>query len=140
MLRDLLTQLDYLGIVFAAVAGMVFGGIWYLPNVLGNAWLAALGRRQWNLGDPRKAILVRAIATLATASALAVLMAGGGVTTVGGSLRLGLVVSLGVVVPTIVADYRLANWSNQLIVITAAHRVLHVLVMCLVLGIFRTVT
>jgi hypothetical protein len=139
MLRDLLTQLDYLGILVAAVAGMILGGIWYLPNIMGNAWMAALGRRQWNLGDPRKAILVRGLATLTTSLALAVLMVGGGVTTVGGSLRLGLVVSLGVVVPTIVADYRLAGWPNALTVITATHRFLHVMVMCAVLGVFRVI-
>jgi len=137
MLRELLTQLDYLGILVAAVAGMILGGIWYLPSVMGNAWMAALGRRQWNLGDPRKAILVRGLATLTTSLALAVLMVGGGVTTIAGSLRLGLVVSLGVVVPTIVADYRLAGWPNALTAITATHRFLHVMVMCGVLGVFR---
>lgn len=140
MVLDLLLQLDYLAILVAAVAGVIVGAIWYMPNVLGNAWMAALGRRQWNLGDPRKAIVVRSAATALTAFALAVLLAGGGVTTLAGSLRLGAVVCLGVVVPTIVADYRLAGWSKSLIVITAAHRILHIMVMCAVLGSVRLLT
>ena len=38
------------------------------------------------------------------------------------------------------ADYRLAGWSKSLIVITAAHRILHIMVMCAVLGSVRLLT
>ena len=35
------TGLNYLAVLAAAVAGFVFGGLWY--TVLGKAWMAALG-------------------------------------------------------------------------------------------------
>lgn len=137
MIFYVLSQIDYLAVVFAAVAGLGLGAIWYLPGVFGTAWRNALGKESWQLRDPRKTVAFRTAATVVTAFALAILIVGGGVTTLGGSIRLGLVVGVGIVVPTLAADYHFAGQSRMLIVLTAAHRVVHVLVMCAVIGAFR---
>ncbi|MBI1398345.1 MAG: DUF1761 family protein [Betaproteobacteria bacterium] len=134
MLLYLLSQVDYLSVLFAAVAGMVVGGIWYMPDVFGKAWMHALGRTQWNLGDPGQLILIRAGTTLITAFSLAVLMIGGGVTTFGGSLRLGAVVSLGIVATTMLSEFAFARWPWRLFFVTAGHRIVHIMTMCAVLG------
>lgn len=137
MLMNLLTSIDYLAVIIAAVAGMVFGAIWYMPGVFGDSWRAALGHERWRHGDPRITVPVRVVATGITAFSLAVLLSGAGVTTLAGSMRLGLVVGAGVVVPTIVADYQFMGRTWKLIWLTAGHRVLHVLTMSSVLGAFR---
>lgn len=135
----LLGQIDYLAVLVAALVGLVIGGVWYMPDVLGKTWIAAQGRSRWDLGDPRKAIAARTVATLVGAFALAVLMAGGGITTLGGALRLATVISFGIVTPVIVADYLLNGWSWKLILVTSGHRVLHIYGMCAVLGTFRNI-
>lgn len=137
MLMYVLGQVDYLAVVFAAVAGLGLGAVWYLPGVFGNTWRRALGKEIWRLRDPRKTVLVRVAATVATALALAILLVGGGVTTLAGSIRLGLVLGIGVVAPTLTADYHFTGQSRTLIVLTAAHRVAHVVLMCAVIGAFR---
>lgn len=137
MIFYVLSQIDYLAVVFAAVAGLGLGAIWYLPGVFGTAWRNALGKESWQLRDPRKTVAFRTAATVVTAFALSILIVGGGVTTLGGSIRLGLVVGVGIVVPTLAADYHFSGQSRMLIVLTAAHRIAHVLIMCAVIGAFR---
>ena len=135
MIRDVLLQVDYFAVVFAAVAGLAVGAIWYLPAAFGRQWQAALARsEQRRQGPPMKIVLVRGIATVIAAFSLEVLLIGSGATTLGGALRLGGVVSLGLVATTIVSEYLFAGWSPRLIAITVGHRVLHILVMCAVLG------
>jgi hypothetical protein len=137
MLTNLLASIDYLAVVFAAVAGMMLGAIWYMPGVFGDSWRAALGQERWRHADPRVTVPVRMIATAVTAFSLAVLLSGAGVTTLAGSLRLGLVVGAGVVVPTIVGDFQYMGRTWKLIGLTAGHRLLHIVSMSAVLGAFK---
>ena len=137
MLTNLLASIDYLAVVFAAVAGMMLGAIWYMPGVFGDSWRAALGQERWRHADPRVTVPVRMIATGITAFSLAVLLSGAGVTTLAGSLRLGLVVGAGVVAPTIVGDFQYMGRTWKLIGLTAGHRLLHIVSMSAVLGAFK---
>lgn len=140
MLMNLLGSIDYIAVLLAAVAGMVLGALWYLPGVFGATWRSALGNERWNHPDPREAVVVRGLATGITAFSLAVLLAGAGVPTLAGSLRLGMVVGLGIVAPTIIADYHFSGRRWTLTALTAAHRIVHVMLMCGVLGAFKQYT
>lgn len=137
MLMNLLASIDYLAVVFAAVVGMMVGAIWYMPGVFGDSWRAALGHERWRHGDPHVTVPVRVVATGITAFSLAVLLSGAGVTTLAGSMRLGLVVGAGVVAPTIVGDFQFMGRTWKLIGLTAGHRLLHILSMSGVLGAFK---
>ncbi len=137
MLMNLLGSIDYLAVVFAAVAGMMVGAIWYMPGVFGDAWRAALGQERWRHADPRVTVPVRMIATAITAISLAVLLSGAGVTTLAGSLRLGLLVGTGIVAPTIVGDFQYMGRTWKLIWLTAGHRLLHITSISGVLGAFK---
>lgn len=137
MLMNLLASIDYLAVVIAAAAGAIFGAIWYMPVVFGDAWRSSLGQERWRHADPRETVVIRSLATGISSFFLAVLIYGGGVTTFSGSLRLGLVVALGVVTPTIIADYRFAGRQWRLIWLTVGHRILHVLLMSGILGAFK---
>ena len=135
MIQSTLAQIDLLRVVFAAVAGVVVGAVWYLPGVFGRTWKEALGGGpQRRLGNPRVVVVVRSLATAFTALALAIMIVGSGASTLAGALRLGLAVSVGVVVPTIISDYLFAGSPPRLVLITAGHRVVHIMVMCAVLG------
>jgi hypothetical protein len=135
VILDVLSQVDYFAVVFAAVAGLAVGTVWYLPAVFGRQWQASLARsEQRRQGPPVKIVRARGVATVIAALSLEVMLIGSGATTLGGALRLGGVVSLGLVATTIVSDYLYAGWSPRLIAITVGHRILHILVMCAVLG------
>lgn len=138
MIFDVLAQIDYLAVVFAAVAGVIIGALWYLPGVFGNVWKAELaGGNHRRLGDPGMVVIVRGLATAISAFALAVLLVGSGATTIGGALRLGAVVSLGVVVTSIASDYLFAGWSPKLVAVVAGHRFVHIMTMSAVLGLYK---
>lgn len=137
MLVYFLSQIDFLAVVFASIAGMILGGVWYMPGVFGGAWQTSIGKEQWRRVKPLQTVVVRVAATVITAMGLAILLAGGGVTTFWGAIRLAAVVALGVVTPIIAADFHFTGRPARLIVMTCAHRVAHVFVISAVLGAFR---
>ena len=42
-------QITWLAVLLAFVASMVIGFVWYLPAVLGNRWMAAIGKTEDDL-------------------------------------------------------------------------------------------
>ena len=56
------------------------------------------------------------------------------------ALRLGLVVGVGIVAPTIIADYHFSGRRWTLTGLTAAHRIVHIVLMSCVLGAFNQYT
>ncbi|HEX9679165.1 MAG TPA: DUF1761 domain-containing protein [Candidatus Saccharimonadales bacterium] len=55
-LGEALAEVDYLGVLVATVVAMVWGAIWYLPSVAGDAWqkLSGLSKKQ---AENRKGML-----------------------------------------------------------------------------------
>ena len=43
------SQINWLAVLLAFVASMVIGFVWYLPAVLGNRWMAAIGKTEEDL-------------------------------------------------------------------------------------------
>ena len=44
-----ISQINWLAVLLAFVASMVIGFVWYLPAVLGNKWMAAIGKTEEDL-------------------------------------------------------------------------------------------
>jgi hypothetical protein len=44
-----ISQVNWLAVLLAFIATMVIGFIWYLPAVLGNRWMAAIGKTEDDL-------------------------------------------------------------------------------------------
>lgn len=44
-----ISQINWLAVLLAFVATMVIGFVWYLPAVLGNRWMAAIGKTEEDL-------------------------------------------------------------------------------------------
>lgn len=67
-------QHNYLAILAAAVAAMMVGGIWYMPQVMGAAWMTENGLKQEDLTDPKPAMLKSFIAMLILAFGLSLVI------------------------------------------------------------------
>jgi hypothetical protein len=44
-----ISNINWLAVLLAFVASMVIGFVWYLPAVLGNRWMAAIGKTEEDL-------------------------------------------------------------------------------------------
>ncbi len=88
-------SVNYLAVVVGAIVAFVIGAIWYAPPVLGNRWMALLGRTQAQLGQPGPAFALGVVASLVNAWVLAVLAATIGAKTVSDGVVLGILAWLG---------------------------------------------
>lgn len=44
-----ITQINWLAVLLAFIASMAIGFVWYLPAVLGNRWMAGIGKTEEDL-------------------------------------------------------------------------------------------
>lgn len=71
------SQINWLGVLLAFVASMAIGFVWYMPAVLGNRWMAAVGKTEddlKNIGGGARIWLPMMLASALTAILLAVLI------------------------------------------------------------------
>lgn len=72
------SQINWLAVLLAFVASMAIGFVWYMPAVLGNRWMAAIGKTEddlKNMGGGAGIWLPMMVAAALTAILLAVLIA-----------------------------------------------------------------
>lgn len=72
------SQINWLAVLLAFAASMVIGFVWYMPAVLGNRWMAAIGKTEEdlkNIGGGAGIWLPMMLAAALTAVLLAVLIA-----------------------------------------------------------------
>ena len=129
--------LPWLAVVVAAGANFLLGGLWY--GVLGNQWLAALGKRREDLNprDP-KPFLLAAFGSFANAAALAwIIQAIPACETAVQAAALGTFVGVGVVLAAAAKHYAFSGWSARLLAIDLGLDVIGFTVMGLVIGLLR---
>ncbi|TDL41445.1 DUF1761 domain-containing protein [Arthrobacter nitrophenolicus] len=71
------SQINWLAVLLAFVASMAIGFVWYMPAVLGNRWMAAIGKTEEdlkNIGGGAGIWLPIMLASALTAILLAVLI------------------------------------------------------------------
>lgn len=96
------TDISWTGIIAAAVASFILGGLWF-SVLFGRAYSAALGRAHDPSARPAPLMMVGpAVWGLLTAIATSVLMTSLDVRTVGGAVAVGVFVGLGYLAPTTV--------------------------------------
>jgi Protein of unknown function (DUF1761) len=95
---DVLSDLNWLAVLVAALAYFVLGGIWYAPPVFGKAWMAAAGYAEPADGEgPGSAIYIAPlIGDIIAAIAVGMLAAASGSDTMSEGIVLGLVTGIGV--------------------------------------------
>src|SRR5262245_27517285 len=88
------STVNWLAVIVAAIANVVIGTVWYLPQVFGKQW-AALTGREINT-SPNPMLYVIAIAgSLSSAYVLALVIHGVGAASLTDGIVTGLVVSIG---------------------------------------------
>jgi hypothetical protein len=130
----MLQGLNWVAALIAALAGYLLGAFWYLPQVFGNAWLAALGKRQDELGSPALPMTVTAVTTALTSVCLAFLLRGLGVESLLGGLVVGVVIGGGVVFASMLSDYVFQGKPMALLWIQGGFRFVYILLICAILG------
>lgn len=91
------SQINWLGVFLAFVASLAVGFVWYLPPVLGNRWMAAIGKTEEDLKNINGGAglwLPMLLASALTAVLLAALMAALGLDNALGGAVFGLATGL----------------------------------------------
>ena len=70
---QILTQLNWGGVLVGAVLAYLFGAFWFSPRAFGDAWLAALGKTRDQIEMTLLPMLMQAIYTLLLAVFIALL-------------------------------------------------------------------
>ena len=79
---------------------MVVGGIWYAPPVMGNRWMAYIGKTRADIdaeGGRAMAMVIALLGAALTAYTLALLLHMTGITGIGEGIVLALIVWIGLV-------------------------------------------
>ena len=72
-----ISQINWLAVLLAFIASMAIGFVWYMPAVLGNRWMAAIGKTEEdlkNIGGGAGIWVPMMVAAALTAILLAVLI------------------------------------------------------------------
>ena len=72
-----ISQINWLAVLVAFIASMVIGFVWYLPAVLGNRWMTAIGKTEEdlkNISGGARIWIPMIVAAALTAILLAVLI------------------------------------------------------------------
>ncbi len=125
--------MSIIGIVVAAIVGMVLGALWYSPLMFGNKWMKAIGKTQDQLGNHTMAMVLSIIASLLTAVAIAMLHQAVGIGSVMEAVHIGLILGLLIIFPAFLSDYAFCGWGNTLLLIQSGYRIVGVLLMSLVI-------
>jgi Protein of unknown function (DUF1761) len=130
----MLEGINWVSVIAAALAGYLLGTLWFMPQLLGNAWMTALGKKKEDLGSPAQAMIVAGVAALITAICLAVVLKGCGATTLGAGVVLGIVIGGGIVFATQVSDYLSQGASMKLLWVQGGYRFVYIVLMSAVIG------
>jgi len=132
--------MNYLAIVAAAIAGFLFGSIWY--GSLGTAWMQALGKTKDELmpgGKPTPGpFVVAAVSNLVMAYVLAGVIGhlGPGQVTARNGFISALFVFVGFVATTLATNHAFQGAKRSLTLIDGGHWLGVLLIQGLVIGLF----
>ena len=130
-------SINYLAVLVAALAAYFFGALWYSSVLFGSTWLRALGKSKEELPSPTFPMLINFILTFITALGLALLIKDLGVVTLLGGILIGLVVAIAFIVTNTLSEYLYSGASMKLFWIHAGYRVVYILIMGAILGVWQ---
>ena len=132
MLAAILSQLKFVSVVAAALAGWIFGSLWYWA--LGKAWAKSLNRPGTPARPAASAIVISLVAELVMAAMLFGIVFHIGEVNVERALFSAAMVWIGFVATTVTVNYRFGHDSWARTLIDAGHWLGVLLVMGLVIG------
>lgn len=128
--------INYYAVVIAALSGFGVGMVWYM--VLGNQWMAALGKTKDELKPRPWPFVVSVISLLIMAFMLAGVIGhlGEGQVTLRNGAITGFTLWLGFIVTSMLVNHAFQGAKPQLTVIDSGHWLLVMVVMGAIIGIF----
>lgn len=131
-------DVNYLGVLVAAILSMVVGAFWYSPGVFGKQWMGLIGKKQKDLEKGGSAAYgVAAIGFLLMAYVLAHFVDYTGATTLVRGLEVGFWSWLGFVAPATAINAAFSLRPRQLWLIEAGYFLVSLLVSGAVLAVWR---
>ena len=129
--------INWWAVLVAAVVGYLIGAVWYAPPVLGNRWLAALGKSRDQLGSPAIPMAMQFLVTVVMAIVLAAIVARFGAVDAVQGARVGFIVAVGLIGASMLTDWLFSGWSMRLFWIQCGYKVVFITVMGAILGAWR---
>lgn len=128
--------INYIAVVIAALTGFSVGMAWYM--LLGNLWMAALGKTKEDLQPRPWPFIASIISLLIMGFMLAGVIGhlGEGQVTVKNGLITGFTLWLGFVVTTMLVNHAFQGAKPQLTIIDGGHWLAVLLAMGAVIGVF----
>ena len=136
------TSISLLGVILATISSFIVGSIWYSPSVFLKPWMKMVGANDAHMKKTfGKSMVYIAVASLLTAYVLAIFTNYTAEVTGVSHLMAGLETALwlwvGVAATTIVANGSLDTRDPMLMIIQAGNRLITLVVMGVVIGLFR---
>lgn len=88
------SAVNWVAVIIAAVANVVISTVWYMPQLFGKQWSAAMGR-EMNTGGNPMLYAIAIVGSLITAYVLALVIKGVGAASITDGIVTGLIVWLG---------------------------------------------
>ena len=131
------TGINYLAAIVATLVAYFFGALWYSPILFGNTWMRALGKGKEDLPAPTLPMLIGFVCTFVTALGLELLINGMGLQSLLGGVTIGLVVAVAFIVTNTLSEYLYSGASFRLFWIHAGYRLISILIMSVILGVWK---
>ena len=132
-------EVSWLGVIAAAVAGMIVGMAWYGKSLFGTQWAKEMG---WSVADMEKkmkeggmgkTMAINFIFTLIMAFVLANVLALAGASTVGAAAAIAFWIWLGFILPLLVGGMLWEGKSQRLLTINASYWLVSTVIMAAVI-------
>ena len=127
---------NFVAVIVATIAVMVFGFVFFLPQVFGARWMTLIGRANEPM-RPGPEFVISIIAAFANAWTLAVLARSLGASTPADGLLLGALVGVGFFATAFAANTVIARRPWSLFAIDAGHGLAGQMIMAAIVAAWR---
>jgi hypothetical protein len=131
--------INYFAVLTSALVAMVVGSLWYSPVLFGKQWMQLRGihpKNKKGMSMPAREMLLEFVGALVTAYVLDILVIAFGAYTAEAAFLLALVVWLGFYVTQLLSEVLWEKKPFGVFLITAGLRLVSLLLMTLILGLW----
>ena len=128
-------EIGWVGVVVAVIAAQIIGFLWYTV-LFGDAWMRGLGKTRDEVAqaDMKTPLFVGLIASILTAIALASILSMHEAPALGPGLKVGLVISIGIMAAHTVSGGLWEGRSSTVTWINVGYHIVNLTVMAAIIG------
>jgi hypothetical protein len=137
MLLDVLSEVNWLAVLVAAVAYFAVGGLWYSPVLFAKPWIASSGITPEQAQGPGALYAVSFGFQFLASLALALIAVAAGAESVADGIVLGLVVGIGFVLTSVGVTQMFSNAPGVLQAINIGYHLVGLVVAGIIVALWR---